>query len=102
MDYMPHVVQAVPGEGRTVYAYFSDGSVRLTDVSHLIVPGTVFDALKDERFFRERLTVINGAVAWDVSGDRDATTCIDLDPFNMYETSAIVRDPLVERESCAE
>ncbi len=99
---IPYVVQAVPGEGRTVYAYFSDGSVRLADVSKLIVPGTVFDALKDESFFRERLTVMNGAVAWDVTGDRDAAACIDLDPFRMYQTAAIVSDPLAEKADSAQ
>ena len=96
MDYFPYVVQAVPGENRTVYAYFSDGSVRLADVSRLIRPGTVFEALRDEAFFRGRLTVMDGAVAWDATGNRDASSCIDLDPLTMYQTAPIVRDPLEE------
>ena len=96
MEFLPFVVQAVPGPDKTVYAYFSDGSVRRADISKMIRPGTVFEPLADEGFFRERLTVIDGAVAWDVTGDRDATKCIDLDPFTMYRTAPIVADPLEE------
>ena len=83
MDYLATVVQAVPGEDFTVYVYFSDGSIRQTDMKPF-----------DETFFRERLTVMNGAVAWDVTGNRDATQCIDFDPCVMHEKSPIVADPL--------
>ena len=95
MSYYPDVVQALAGPGRTVYAYFTDGSVRLFDVKPLIDRGGVFAALGDDEFFRSRLTVMNGTVAWDVSGDRDASKCIDLDPFSVYEDSEIVDDPLM-------
>lgn len=94
MEYFPCVVQAVPGEGFTVYAYFSDGTVRRADINPMIRKGGVFAPLSDETFFQERLTVMNGAVAWDVTGMRDAARCIDLDPFTMYENSPVVEDPL--------
>ena len=94
MEYVPRVVQAVAGEGYTVYAYFSDGSVRRVDVGSLIASGGVFEKLRDLTFFRDRLTVMNDAVAWDVTGDRDASQCIDLDPCETYETSPVVADPL--------
>lgn len=94
MNYTAAVIQAVPGADYTVYAYFSDGSVRLADIKPLIEKGGVFAPLKDEIVFRERITVMNHAVAWDLSGDRDAGKCIDIDPCSMYESSAIVKDPL--------
>ena len=94
MEYLASVVQAVPGEDYTVYAYFSDGSVRKVDMKPIIAKGGVFSRLADERFFRERLTVMNGAVAWDVTGTRDETQCIDFDPCVMHENSPIVADPL--------
>ena len=97
MDLLASVVQAVPGDDFTVYAYFNDGSVRKADIKPLIAQGGVFAALSDETFFRERLTVINGAAAWDVTGTRDATRCIDLDPCAMYEHSPIVANPLAEQ-----
>ena len=94
MNYSASVVQAVPGDDFTVYAYFSDGTVRLADIKPLIARGGVFEQLADPIFFRERLTVMNDAVAWDVSGVRDACTCIDLDPCEMYESALPVDDPL--------
>ena len=94
MNYLASVVQAIPGEDFTVYAYFSDGSVRKADMKPYIAKGGVFARLGDEGFFRDRLTVMNGAVAWDVTGTRDETQCIDFDPCVMYENSPIVTDPL--------
>ena len=55
MDYLASVVQAIPGEDYTVYAYFSDGSVRKADIKPIIAKGGIFTPLADERFFRERL-----------------------------------------------
>lgn len=94
MSYYPRVVQAVAGPDRLVYAYFSDGSVHEFDAAPLVARGGVFAPLADDAFFRDRLTVMNDAVAWDVTGDRDATKCIDLDPFTTYEESKVVNDPL--------
>ncbi|WP_294160030.1 DUF2442 domain-containing protein [uncultured Selenomonas sp.] len=50
--YIPEVVQVVPGEGYTVFAYFDDGSIHLYDVAPLVKDGTVFAPLKDLEFFR--------------------------------------------------
>ena len=96
MEYFPTVVQVVPGDGRTVYIYFSDGSVHAAEFSHLIEKGGVFSYLQDNDFFKNRLTVMNGTVAWDVSGSRDETACIDLDPFELYSNTPVVSDPLAE------
>ncbi|EEA91549.1 DUF2442 domain-containing protein [Collinsella stercoris] len=96
MEYLPCVVQALAGDDFTVYAYFSDGSVRRADIKPLIEQGGVFAQLSDEDFFSSRLTVMNGAVAWDVAGNHDETSCVDLDPWNMYETCECVADPLAE------
>ncbi|MBQ7144590.1 MAG: DUF2442 domain-containing protein [Oscillospiraceae bacterium] len=94
MEYIPYVVQAVPGDGKTVFVYFSDGSVRRKDVSGLIRPGTVFAPLADDAVFRQTLTVMDGAVAWDLSGERDPRTCVDLDPIGTFESAELVDDPL--------
>lgn len=94
MDYQPVVVQAVPGPGKTVYAYFSDGSIRHVNVQPLIKRGGVFDVLADDAVFCERLTVLNNTVAWDIAGNRNETRCIDLDPWKLYQDSPAVADPL--------
>lgn len=94
MDYIPTVLQAVAGDDYTVYVYFSDGTVHLADIKPLIQKGGVFAQLEQRSFFEERLTVMNDAVAWDVTGDRDETRCVDLDPWAMYTNTPVVADPL--------
>lgn len=96
MDTIPKVIQAVAGENFTIYVYFSDGTVRRLDASSLIRKGGVFAPLQDGSFFRERLTVINDTVAWDMDGHRDPCTCVDLDPCELYESCPVVEDPLKE------
>ena len=96
MELIPQVVQAVAGQNYSVYVYFHDGTVRLLDASPLVQKGGVFAPLQDADFFRDRLTVLNDTVAWDVDGNRDPCTCIDLDPCQLYEACPIVEDPLRE------
>ena len=96
MDFIPKVVQAVADERFTVYAYFNDGTVRRLDAAPLLEKGGVFAPLRDPDFFRERLTVLNDTVAWDIDGNRDPCTCVDLDPCEIYETCPVVADPLRE------
>ena len=96
MDFIPCAVQALAGDGYTVYAYLNDGTVRLVDVSGLINKGGVFAQISDPATFKETLTIMNGTVAWDVTGTRDPSTCLDIDPFSIYERAPVVRDPLIE------
>lgn len=98
MKLLPSIVQVVPGKNFTVYAYCNDGAVRLVDVKPLIVKGGVFAPLADSTFFKERLTVLNDTVAWDMVGNRDVTACVDLDPCGIFETAPIVEDPLKQDE----
>jgi len=97
MVFMPAVLQAVPGEDFTVYAYCNDGAVRLVDIKPLIARGGVFTSLADQDFFRERLTILNDTVAWDMTGDRDVTACVDLDADQIFAEAPIVTDPLESR-----
>lgn len=92
-NYIPAVVQALAGENFTVYAYFSDGSIKQYDVKPLIQQGGVFEKLADEAIFRSALTVLNDTVAWDLTGEYDPTRCIDIDPFEVYEGKS-VSDPM--------
>ena len=94
MDFVPSVYQAVPGEGYSVYAYFNDGTVRLVDVNPLIEKGGIFSQIADIEIFRATLTVMNHTTAWDISGTRDSSKCIDLNPCVIYDNSPVVEDPL--------
>lgn len=91
--FFPEVLQVVPGDNYVVYAYFNDGTVRRYDASELVMGTGVFAQLRDRQVFVDTLTVMNGTVAWDLEGNRDATKCIDIDPFVLYE-SPVVKDPL--------
>jgi hypothetical protein len=96
--FWPQVLQVIPTDNYEVYAYFNDGSVRLFDAKPLIRPDTVFEPLSDLQFFKEKLAVINDTVAWDMGGNRDASLCVDLDPFTIFEQSP-VPDPLECKEN---
>jgi hypothetical protein len=89
----PVVVQAVAGEGYTVYAYMLDGTIRKVSVEELVKRGGVMEKLKDRDFFVNALTVMNDTVAWDLSGHFDPADCIDIDPF-YDEECEVVSDPI--------
>jgi hypothetical protein len=93
---IPKVVQSLAGENFTVYAYFLDGTIRLLDAKPLLEKGGVFAPLRDEKVFRDCLTVMNDTVAWDLDGTRDPCSCVDLDPCTLYESCPAVPDPLRE------
>lgn len=93
--FIPEVLQVVPGDNYTVYAYFNDGTVRRYDASELVMRSGILAQLRDRKVFVDRLTVMNGTVAWDIAGNRDETKCIDIDPFAVY-ASPVVKDPLEE------
>jgi len=91
--FIPKVLQVIPTNDFCVYVYFNDGSVRLFNMKPLIKPNTVFKSLNNITFFKSKLAIINGTVAWDVGGNRDPRNCIDLDPCVIFEQPA-VEDPL--------
>ena len=99
MDFIPEVLQVVLGNDYHVFAYFNDGTIRAYDVLPLIQKGGVFKKLSDLNVFHKCLTVLNGTVAWDLNGNHDVTKCIDIDPFDVYN-SPVVKDPL-EKEHLA-
>ena len=90
-NFWPSVVQVVPTDNHEVYAYFNDGSIRLFDLKPLLKSGTVFEPLRDLATFKEKLTVINGTVAWDMGGNRDPKKCVDIDEFSLFS-----QDPVEE------
>ena len=49
----------------------------------------LFAPLKEIEAFKEACTVMNGTLAWDLSGNRDEANCIDIDPFTLYELDSI-------------
>ena len=83
MDYTPEIVQVVPRRDYTVAVYFVDGKVVVYDVKPKLDRG-VFTALKEPDIFMDRCRIMNGTLAWDISGKGDPTNCIDIDPDTLY------------------
>lgn len=79
----PKVVQVVPMQDYSVYVYFEDGKIVHYDMSHMIEKG-VFRCLKDVRVFMGKCTVMNDTLAWDINGNWDNSTCLDIDPDTLY------------------
>lgn len=92
MEYFPEVIQVIPTNSYKVYVYFDDGSIRLFDASELVEKG-IFKQLQDKNIFVDRCTVLNGTLAWDISGNYDTSECLDIDPFELYNLPE-VEEPL--------
>jgi hypothetical protein len=86
------VLQVFPIEDYQVYLYFSDGTVKLFDGKELVTKG-VFQDLQDKQKFKNMCTVLNDTLAWDISGKYDPTSCLDLDPEELYKTCPEVKEP---------
>lgn len=84
----PKIVQVMPTEEYTVYVYFEDGKIVCYDVKPLLEK-EVFAVLKEIEFFMNACTIMNDTLAWDVSGKRDASKCIDIDPDTLYELESV-------------
>ncbi len=80
---VPKVVQVIPMKDYSVYVYFEDGKIVCYDMSHMIEK-EVFRPLKDMDIFINTCTVLNDTLAWDIQGNRDNTTCLDIDPDTLY------------------
>ena len=78
------IVQVIPNEDYTVYVYFEDGKIVCYDAKTLLKK-KVFEPSKDIEFFMNACTILNGTLAWDVTGTRDCSKCLDIDPEMLYE-----------------
>ena len=93
MDYFPEVIQVIPMADYKVYIYFDDGTIKLYDASKLITKG-IFKQLQIDNLFIETCTVLNHTLAWTVDKSYNTETCLDIDPFNLYNNCPIVSEPI--------
>lgn len=84
----PKIVQVIPTEEYTVYVYFEDGKIVCYDVKPLLEKD-VFAVLRKPEFFMGACTIMNDTLAWDISGKRDNSKCIDIAPDTLYELDAV-------------
>lgn len=83
------VVQVIPYEDYTVYVYFEDGKIVCYDARPLLEK-KAFEPLKNIDFFMNSCAILNDTLAWDVSGDRDESKCLDIDPETLYKLEQAV------------
>lgn len=82
------IVQVVPTDEYTVYVYFEDDKIVCYDVKPLLGK-EVFRGLRDIGCFKSTCVIMNDTLAWDVSGNRDNSMCIDIDPDILYELEPV-------------
>lgn len=87
-DYFPVVVQVIPLDNYHVQIFFDNGKIVEYDATNLL-QGDVFKPLQDIQTFINTCTVLNDTLAWDISGNRNPSECIDIDPFTLYELESI-------------
>lgn len=90
---MHDVIQVIPQSDFAVIVYFSDGIVKKHDASPLLGKG-VFSQISNIDDFMDKCTILNNTLAWDIGGNYNPYTCIDIDPENIYETAETIEDPL--------
>jgi hypothetical protein len=86
------VIQVYPTDDYKVYLYFTDGKIKLFDAKELVNQG-IFQQIRDVDKFQETCTVLNDTLAWDLSGKRDPSDCLDLDPEELYDTCPEIKEP---------
>ena len=87
-EYFPTVVQVIPLDNYHVQVFFDDGKIVDYDTTQDL-KSSIFEPLRDIENFKNTCTVMNGTLAWDISGKMDESDCIDIDPFTLYELKAI-------------
>ncbi len=97
---MIEVIQVNPRDDFKVYVYFNDGRIVLYDMNQSIQKGGVFERISSIDIFMDRCTVMNGTLAWDISGVFDPSLCIDIDPETIYNAGCLLtEDPLENKVS---
>jgi len=87
-DYFTTVGQVIPLDNYHVQVFFDDGKIVEYDAANDL-QGEIFKPLQDIQVFKDTCTVLNDTLAWDLTWNRDVYSCIDIDPFTLYELPSI-------------
>lgn len=71
-EYFPIVVQVIPLDNYHVQVFFDDGKIVEYDAEKAM-DNEIFAPLRDIKAFKERCTVLNDTLAWDMAGNRDTS-----------------------------
>lgn len=83
----PEVIQVYAEEDFKVICFFEDGKVTRYDMSNELKG--VFEVLKDINTFKSKITILDNTLAWDLSGKRDDSDCLTIDPCTIYNAEDV-------------
>ncbi len=83
----PKLFQVIPTDSYSVYLFYDTGEIKLYDCSWILDRNGVFEKIHELSLFKSLCTIMNGTLAWDISGNRDTSYCIDLCPDTIYSES---------------
>ena len=84
-EYIPEIYMIRLAGGKLVDCYFTNGAARRYDVAHAIALGGVFAPLQDQAVFERSAIVMDGVLAFDLSGKRDPFDVVDICADVVYE-----------------
>ena len=83
----PKLYQVIPQKDFTVVLFYDNGEIRLYDCGWIKTETGIFQQIRNLNSFLELCTIMNGTLAWDISGKRDPYNCIDICPDTVYQES---------------
>ena len=86
----PKLFQVIPTDSFGVYLFYDNGEIKRYDCSWILNKKGFYEKIHDISVFKNLCTIMNGTLAWDISGKRDTSYCIDLCPDTVYEESVKV------------
>ena len=88
----PELIQVYADEEReyAIICQFVDGKVTRYDMKDKLVG--VFEPLKDKDLFRNALTILDNTAAWDLTGRRDESECLTIDPWRLYTAEDVTAE----------
>lgn len=87
MSSIPDIVQVYAVNNYKIVCYFADGKITLHDMSNDL--DGVFAVLRDKSVFQNTLTILDNTAAWDLSGKRDDSDCLTIDPWTLYNSEDV-------------
>jgi len=88
-EYVPQIFMVALAGGKKVDCTFTNGAVRRYDVSRAIRLGGVFAPLRDQKLFERSVTVLDGVLAFDLKGDRDPYSVVDICADVVYQDGEV-------------
>ena len=84
-EYIPEIYMIRLAGGKLIDCYFTNGAVRRYDVARAIALGGVFAPLQDQEVLERSAIVMDGVLAFDLTGRRDPYDVVDICADVIYE-----------------